>query len=116
MYMIVGYNLMYPGGGTGVIPELAFFLGEDNTAEAVIASGGDVYYSGISDHFFQAAADRRPPPVLPVEHCPRFCRHFPFTHLHFALDLPVVGRTTRVWMLGEFFFLVEPGNCTACYK
>ena len=34
MYMIVGYNLMYPGGGTGVIPELAFFLGEDNTAEA----------------------------------------------------------------------------------
>ncbi|MEK9793681.1 MAG: ammonium transporter [Gammaproteobacteria bacterium] len=53
MYMIVGYNLMYPGGGTGVIPELSFFLGEDNTAEAVIASGGDVYYSGISDHFFQ---------------------------------------------------------------
>ena len=28
-------------------------MGEDNTAEAVIASGGDVYYSGISDHFFQ---------------------------------------------------------------
>ena len=26
MYMIVGYNLMYPGGGTGVMPELAFFL------------------------------------------------------------------------------------------
>ena len=53
MYMIVGYNLMYPGGGTGVIPELSFFLGADNTAEAVIASGGDVYYSSISDHFFQ---------------------------------------------------------------
>lgn len=53
MYMVVGYNLMYPGGGTGVIPELSFFLGADNTAEAVIASGGDVYYSGISDHFFQ---------------------------------------------------------------
>jgi len=51
--MIVGYNLMYPGGGTGVIPELSFFLGADNTAEAVIASGGDVYYSSISDHFFQ---------------------------------------------------------------
>ena len=29
---------MYPGGGTGVIPELSFFLGADNTAEAVIAS------------------------------------------------------------------------------
>ena len=27
MYMVVGYNLMYPGGGTGVIPELSFFLG-----------------------------------------------------------------------------------------
>ena len=53
MYMIVGYNLMYPAGGSGIIPELSFFLGGDNTAEAVIASGGDIYYSGISDHFFQ---------------------------------------------------------------
>ena len=53
MYMIVGYNLMYPAGGSGIIPDLSFFLGEDNTAEAVIASSGDIYYSGISDHFFQ---------------------------------------------------------------
>ena len=53
MFMIVGYNLMYPGGGSGVIPDLSFFLGTDNTTEAVLASGGDVYYSGISDHFFQ---------------------------------------------------------------
>ena len=52
MYMIVGYNLMY-GGGAGVIPALTFFLGADHTAEAVLASGGDIYYSGISDHFFQ---------------------------------------------------------------
>ena len=52
MYMIVGYNLMY-GGGSGVIPALTFFLGADHTAEAVLASGGDIYYSGISDHFFQ---------------------------------------------------------------
>ena len=44
---------MYPAGGSGIIPELSFFLGADNTAEAVIASGGDIYYSGISDHFFQ---------------------------------------------------------------
>ena len=50
MYMIVGYNLMYPGGGTGVIPELAFFLGEDNTAEAVIASGGAVSYTHLRAH------------------------------------------------------------------
>ena len=53
MYMIVGYNLMYPSDGNGIIPALSFFLGADNTAEAVIASGGDVYYSGMSDHFFQ---------------------------------------------------------------
>ena len=53
MYMIVGYNLMYPAGGSGFLPDLSFFLGADNTAEAVIASGGDIYYSGISDHFFQ---------------------------------------------------------------
>jgi len=53
MYMIVGYNLMYPAGGSGFLPELSFFLEADNTAEAVIASGGDIYYSGISDHFFQ---------------------------------------------------------------
>ena len=53
MYMVVGYNLMYPAGGSGIIPDLAFFLGSDNTVEAVVASGGDVYYSGMSDHFFQ---------------------------------------------------------------
>ena len=53
MFMIVGYNLMYPGGGSGVIPDLSFFLGTDNTTEAVLASGGDVYYSSMSDHFFQ---------------------------------------------------------------
>ena len=44
---------MYPGGGSGVIPDLSFFLGTDNTTEAVLKSGGDVYYSGIADHFFQ---------------------------------------------------------------
>ena len=43
MYMVVGYNLMYPAGGSGIIPDLAFFLGSDNTVEAVVASGGDVY-------------------------------------------------------------------------
>jgi|TARA_B100001996_G_scaffold174143_2_gene132869 Amt family ammonium transporter len=53
MFMIVGYNLMYPGGGSGVIPDLSFFLGTDNTTEEVLKSGGDIYYSGIADHFFQ---------------------------------------------------------------
>ncbi len=53
MYMIVGYNLMYPATGTGIIPGLSFFLGADHATDAVIASGGDIYYSGIADHFFQ---------------------------------------------------------------
>ena len=53
MFMIVGYNLMYPGGGSGVIPDLSFFLGTDNTTEEVLKSGGDIYYSGVADHFFQ---------------------------------------------------------------
>lgn len=53
MYMVVGYNLMYPSGGTGIIPDLSFFLGGDNSVEDVVNSGGDIYYSGISDHFFQ---------------------------------------------------------------
>ena len=53
MFMIVGYNLMYPGGGSGVIPDLSFFLGTDNSTEEVLKSGGDIYYSGIADHFFQ---------------------------------------------------------------
>ena len=53
MYMIVGYNLMYPSGGTGIIPDLSFFLGGDNSVEDVVKTGGDIYYSGLSDHFFQ---------------------------------------------------------------
>jgi len=45
-YMIIGYNIMYSGG-------LSLFLGADNTTEAVLASGGDIYYSYMADHFFQ---------------------------------------------------------------
>ncbi|WP_370362809.1 ammonium transporter [Desulfopila sp. IMCC35008] len=52
MYMIVGYNIMY-GDGNGVIPGLKLFLGADNTVDAVLKSGGDTYYSGMSDFFFQ---------------------------------------------------------------
>lgn len=52
MYMIVGYNIMY-GDGNGVIPGLSFFLGADNDVAAVLASGGDTYYSSMSDFFFQ---------------------------------------------------------------
>ena len=53
MYMLVGYNLMYPADGNGIIPTVSFFLGGDNEAADVIASGGKVYYSALSDFFFQ---------------------------------------------------------------
>lgn len=53
MYMLVGYNLMYPADGNGVIPAVNFFLGGDNEAADVIASGGEIYYSALSDFFFQ---------------------------------------------------------------
>ena len=55
MYMLVGYNIMYPGEAVNSFwPGISFLLGADNAAEDVIASGGDIYYSGLSDFFFQA--------------------------------------------------------------
>ncbi len=54
MYMLVGYNIMYPGEGVNSFwPGISFMLGGDNTAEQVLASGGDIYYSNLSDFFFQ---------------------------------------------------------------
>ena len=44
MYILVGYDLMYAGG---------MLLSPDNTVEEVLASGGETYYSGKSDFFFQ---------------------------------------------------------------
>ncbi len=53
MYMVVGYNIMYSDGVSSIIPGLSFFLGADNTAAEVVASGGDIYYSNMADFFFQ---------------------------------------------------------------
>ncbi|BAZ92682.1 ammonium transporter [Thiohalobacter sp. COW1] len=54
MYMLVGYNIMYPGEAvSSVWPGISFLLGGDNTVEEVLASGGETYYSGMSDFFFQ---------------------------------------------------------------
>lgn len=60
MYMVVGYNLMYPGDdyAGGIIPGLKFLLGADNAKDAVMAQGMDKwydgsYYSGMADFFFQ---------------------------------------------------------------
>ncbi|MCB1735203.1 MAG: ammonium transporter [Gammaproteobacteria bacterium] len=56
MYMLVGYNIMYPGGdyAGAIIPGVSFLLGPDNAVEAVTAGGEDApYYSTLSDFFFQ---------------------------------------------------------------
>ena len=56
MYMLIGYGIMYPGDAAvnSWWPGLHGILGSgDNTAEAVLASGGDIYYSNLSDFFFQ---------------------------------------------------------------
>ena len=53
MYLICGYSIMY-GDGAGWIPGFgtALFM-TDNAVDDVLASGGDIYYSGASDFFFQ---------------------------------------------------------------
>jgi Amt family ammonium transporter len=55
MYMLMGYNIMYPSDGNGYFPalDLSFMFGGDNAAEDVLASDGETYYSGMSDFFFQ---------------------------------------------------------------
>jgi Amt family ammonium transporter len=58
MYMLIGYGIMYPAGGNGVIPEINWsfmFMNAsgDNAVDAVLGSDGDIYYSGLSDFFFQ---------------------------------------------------------------
>ncbi len=57
MYLLMGYGIMYPGDDASNTfwPGLHGILGGgDNSAADVIASGGDIYYSKLSDFFFQA--------------------------------------------------------------
>jgi len=54
MYMIMGYNVMYPGeAANSVWSGISFFLSGDNTVEEVLGSDGDIYYSNLSDFMFQ---------------------------------------------------------------
>ncbi len=55
MYMLCGYNIMYPGDAAvnSVWPGVGFLLGGDNSAADVIKSGGDIVYSNMADFFFQ---------------------------------------------------------------
>jgi Amt family ammonium transporter len=52
MYLVMGYAIMYGGGN--IFPALWGGVTIANSStEEVLASGGDIYYSGASDFFFQ---------------------------------------------------------------
>jgi Amt family ammonium transporter len=55
MFMLIGYTIMYPSDASNLFLQFGDgMLGRgDNSAEDVIASGGETYYSGLSDFFFQ---------------------------------------------------------------
>jgi Amt family ammonium transporter len=60
MYMLMGYNIMYPADGNGYFPaiDLSFMFGGDNDPSEVLATDIEgwydgSYYSGMSDFFFQ---------------------------------------------------------------
>ncbi|MDX1402882.1 MAG: ammonium transporter [Woeseiaceae bacterium] len=59
MYMLSGYSIMYPGKFEGAIFQSLRTLGSgllsagDNLAADVLASSGEIYYSNLSDFFFQ---------------------------------------------------------------
>lgn len=55
MFMLMGYSIMYPSDASNLFLQFGDgLLGRgDNTAEDVLASGGETYYSGLSDFFFQ---------------------------------------------------------------
>jgi Amt family ammonium transporter len=58
MYMLIGYGIMYPAGGNGIIPDISWsfmFMDAtgDHAVDAVLASDGETYYSGLADFFFQ---------------------------------------------------------------
>ena len=55
MYLVIGYNLMYLNDALGgIIPDIGFLIGEENTSRDVVAGGDDApYYSARSDFFFQ---------------------------------------------------------------
>jgi len=59
MYMLCGYTIMYPGTFEGGVFQSLSTIGSglltssDNASADVLASGGETYYSNLSDFFFQ---------------------------------------------------------------
>jgi len=54
MYLLIGYNIMYSDGISALVPGIGGIVGgADNSAGDVFASEGSIYYSNLSDFFFQ---------------------------------------------------------------
>jgi Amt family ammonium transporter len=55
MYMLAGYTIMYPSEASNLFLQFGdgMLTTDDNAAADVIASGGETYYSNLSDFFFQ---------------------------------------------------------------
>jgi Amt family ammonium transporter len=55
MYMLCGYTIMYPAEASNLFLQFGdgLLTTADNSAADVIASGGETYYSNLSDFFFQ---------------------------------------------------------------
>ena len=55
MYLLCGYQIMYPGTtGSSVLPEFGFLLGDENSIAAVVSGAeGALWYARRVDFFFQ---------------------------------------------------------------
>ena len=55
MFMLIGYTIMYPEDASNLFLQFGdgVLKADDNSAADVIASGGETYYSKLSDFFFQ---------------------------------------------------------------
>ena len=58
MYMMIGYGIMYPADGNGIVPEISLgfmFMGatQDHAVDAVLASNGETHNAALADFFFQ---------------------------------------------------------------
>jgi ammonium transporter, Amt family len=56
LFMVIGYGLMYPAGGNGLIPQIdwGFMLGGDHKLEDLLAGGEDApVFARMADFFFQ---------------------------------------------------------------
>jgi Amt family ammonium transporter len=53
MYMLIGYGMMYPAGGNGIIPQIdwSFMFGGDHSEAEILADG--LNHAKMSDFFFQ---------------------------------------------------------------